>query len=73
MKKIQNAFISVFNKDNLKPLVEILNSFDVKLFSSGGTKLSLEQLGSKVTSVEEITNYQIRKQIVMCRAEIMYP
>ena len=57
MKKIQNAFISVFNKDNLKPLVEILNSFDVKLFSSGGTKLSLEQLGSKVTSVEEITNY----------------
>ena len=57
MKKIQNAFISVFNKDNLKPLVEVLNSFDVKLFSSGGTKLSLEQLGGEVTSVEEITNY----------------
>ena len=57
MKKVQNAFISVFKKDNLKPLIEILNSFDVKLFSSGGTKLSIEELGGEVTSVEEITNY----------------
>jgi len=57
MKKVQNAFISVFKKDNLKPLIETLNSFDVKLFSSGGTKLSIEELGGEVTSVEEITNY----------------
>ncbi|MBH75931.1 MAG: bifunctional phosphoribosylaminoimidazolecarboxamide formyltransferase/IMP cyclohydrolase PurH [Flavobacteriales bacterium] len=57
MKKVQNAFISVFKKDNLKPLIETLISFDVKLFSSGGTKLSIEELGGEVTSVEEITNY----------------
>ena len=57
MKKINSAFISVFNKGNLKPLVSLLIKFNIKLYSSGGTKIALEKLGCKVTSVEDITQY----------------
>ncbi len=57
MKKINSAFISVFNKGNLKPLVSILSKFNIKLYSSGGTKIALEKLNCKVTSVEDITEY----------------
>tara|TARA_B100001250_G_scaffold349028_1_gene319994 strand:+ start:364 stop:1881 length:1518 start_codon:yes stop_codon:yes gene_type:complete len=57
MKKINSAFISVFNKEKLKPLVSTLNKLNIKLYSSGGTKLELEKLECTVTSVEEITEY----------------
>ena len=57
MKEIKSAFISVFNKDNLKPLVQKLHTLNVKIFSSGGTKIALEKLNISVTSVEEITQY----------------
>ena len=57
MKKINSAFISVFNKENLEPLVSLLIKFNIKLYSSGGTKIALEKLGCKVISVEDITQY----------------
>ena len=57
MKKINSAFISVFNKENLEPLVSLLTKFNIKLYSSGGTKLALDKLGCKVMSVEDITQY----------------
>ena len=57
MKKINSAFISVFNKENLKPLVSILKKLNIKLYSSGGTKIALEKLNCKVISVEEMTKY----------------
>ena len=57
MKKINSAFISVFNKENLEQLVSLLIKFNIKLYSSGGTKIALEKLGCKVISVEDITQY----------------
>lgn len=57
MKKINSAFISVFNKENLESLVSLLLKLNIKLYSSGGTKIALEKLGCKVTSVEDITQY----------------
>ncbi len=57
MKQINSAFISVFNKENLKPLISLLKKLNIKLYSSGGTKIELEKLGCQVTSVEEITEY----------------
>jgi len=57
MKQINSAFISVFNKDNLKPLISLLEKLNIKLYSSGGTKLALEKLGCQVISVEDITKY----------------
>ena len=44
MKKINSAFISVFNKENLEPLVSLLTKFNIKLYSSGGTKIALDKL-----------------------------
>jgi phosphoribosylaminoimidazolecarboxamide formyltransferase / IMP cyclohydrolase len=56
-KKIQSALISVFYKDGLAPIVELLHKNGVKLFSTGGTQTFIEELGIPVTAVEDLTNY----------------
>jgi phosphoribosylaminoimidazolecarboxamide formyltransferase / IMP cyclohydrolase len=57
MKKIQSALISVYYKDNLEPLVELLKAQGVTIYSTGGTQTFLEGLGAKVTAVEDLTQY----------------
>jgi phosphoribosylaminoimidazolecarboxamide formyltransferase / IMP cyclohydrolase len=57
LKKISSALISVYHKDNLENIVKKLNSLNVKLYSTGGTKDFIEALGIKVTAVEDITSY----------------
>ena len=57
MKKIQSALISVYYKDNLEPLVELLKAQGVTIYSTGGTQSFLEGLGAKVTAVEDLTQY----------------
>lgn len=56
-KKIKSALISVFYKDNLEPIIRLLDELNVKLYSTGGTQKFIEELGAKVTAVEEVTNY----------------
>ncbi len=56
-KKIKNALISVFNKDNLKPVVDRLNELGVCIYSTGGTQKYIESLGVEVTPVENLTSY----------------
>ena len=56
-KKIKNALISVYHKDQLAPVVEKLAALDVQLYSTGGTQSFIEDLGIKVTSVESLTSY----------------
>lgn len=56
-KKITSALISVFYKDNLAPIVELLDKQGVKIFSTGGTQKFIEDLGTRVTSVESLTSY----------------
>lgn len=55
--KINNALISVYNKDNLKPIIDELVTLNVNIYSTGGTKQYIESLGVKVISVEELTHY----------------
>ena len=57
MKRIENALISVFHKDGLKPIVEKLHSLGVTLYSTGGTQHFIEELGIPVVPVEELTSY----------------
>ncbi len=57
LKKIGSALISVYHKDNLEEIVKKLDSLGVKLYSTGGTKDFIDQLGIKVTAVEDITSY----------------
>ena len=56
-KKVESALISVYYKDRLEPLVELLKLHDVTIYSTGGTQSFLEGLGAKVTAVEDLTAY----------------
>jgi phosphoribosylaminoimidazolecarboxamide formyltransferase / IMP cyclohydrolase len=56
-KKIKNALISVYYKDNLEPVIHQLNALGVKIFSTGGTQEFIEKLGVAVTPVETLTSY----------------
>ncbi len=56
-KKIKSALISVFYKDNLEPIIELLKAQDVKIYSTGGTQKFIESQGAEVIPVEELTGY----------------
>ena len=56
-KKIKNALISVYYKDNLDPVIKKLQALGVGIFSTGGTQNFIESLGVEVTPVEELTSY----------------
>src|SRR6218665_872418 len=57
LKKIKNALISVYYKDNLEPVIHQLNALGVKIFSTGGTQEFIEKLGVSVIPVESLTSY----------------
>lgn len=57
MKKIQSALLSVYYKDGLAPIVELLHQHGVKLYSTGGTQTFIEEMGVPVTAVETLTGY----------------
>ncbi len=56
-KKISAALISVYAKDNLAPLIKLLDSQGVKLYSTGGTLKFINNLGLAATAVEDLTQY----------------
>jgi phosphoribosylaminoimidazolecarboxamide formyltransferase / IMP cyclohydrolase len=56
-KKIKNALISVFYKENLDPIVKKLNELGVTIYSTGGTQKFIEDLGVDVVRVEDLTSY----------------
>lgn len=57
MKKIKSALISVFYKDGLDEIVEMLASAGVTIYSTGGTLSFIESLGHKAIAVESLTGY----------------
>lgn len=56
-RKIKNALISVFYKDNLEGIVQELNKQGVTIYSTGGTQKFIEDLGIPVVRVEDLTSY----------------
>ena len=56
-KKIQSALISVFYKDGLEPIVQLLSSLGITIYSTGGTQQFIEKLGLPVIPVENLTSY----------------
>ena len=56
-KKINSALISVYHKDNLNKIIQVLDEFNVKIYSTGGTYAYIKNLGIDAVSVESITNY----------------
>ncbi len=57
LKKIQSALISVYYKDNLEPVIELLKKQGVKIYSTGGTQKFIEEQGGEVMAVEDLTSY----------------
>jgi len=55
--KIKSALISVYYKDRLGPLVELLKQHNVTIYSTGGTQAFLEEQGAEVVAVEDLTAY----------------
>ena len=58
MKKINSILISVFHKDGLNKITDLLKSQpEITIYSTGGTFHFLESQGLVVTKVEELTGY----------------
>ena len=56
-KKIQSALISVFYKDGLENIVQLLSEQGITIYSTGGTQTFIEKMGIKVVPVEDLTTY----------------
>ncbi len=56
-KKINKALISVYYKDQLAPIIKLLQKHGVTLYSTGGTQKFIEEQGAKVVAVEDLTGY----------------
>ena len=70
MRKIQSALISVSDKSNLKPLLQILNKNKVKLISSGGTFKTIKKLKFKCVKISDFTGF---KEILDGRVKTLHP
>jgi len=55
--KIQSALISVFYKDHLASIIELLKANGVTIYSTGGTQKFIEEQGAEVVPVEDLTSY----------------
>ncbi len=56
-KKIQSALISVYDKENLSPIIKLLALLKVKIYSTAGTQQFIKKLGVKVTALENVTGF----------------
>lgn len=70
LKKIQTALISVYDKENLLPVIEKLQDLGVTIYSTGGTQKFIERQSISVQSVEELTGYP---SILSGRVKTLHP
>jgi phosphoribosylaminoimidazolecarboxamide formyltransferase/IMP cyclohydrolase len=70
MKKIKTALISVSDKKNLKPLLNVLRKNKVKIISSGGTYKEIKRLKFKCLEVSDFTN---SPEILEGRVKTLHP
>ncbi len=68
--KIKTALISVSDKKNLKPILNALKKYKVKIISSGGTFREIKKLKFKCIEVSEFTN---SSEILEGRVKTLHP
>ncbi|MFD1469692.1 bifunctional phosphoribosylaminoimidazolecarboxamide formyltransferase/IMP cyclohydrolase [Hymenobacter caeli] len=56
-RPVRAALLSVYHKDRLGPLVQVLRQHGVTLYSTGGTQQFLESEGATVVAVEDLTGF----------------
>ena len=69
-KKIKTALISVSDKNNLKPLLNILKKNKIKIISSGGTYKEIKRLKFNCLEVSDFTN---SPEILEGRVKTLHP
>ena len=57
MKKINNALISVYYKDQLESIIKKLKELNINIYSTGGTYDFIKQQGMEAQTVESLTSY----------------
>ncbi len=70
MKKIKSALISVSDKSNLKPLLQILKKYKIKLLSSGGTFKEIKKLKFDCLEISKFTG---SNEILGGRVKTLHP
>ena len=70
MKKERSAIISVSNKSNLKPVLDILKKNNIKIISSGGTFKKIQKLKYKCIEVSNFTGFN---EILQGRVKTLHP
>ena len=70
MKKIKRALISVSDKKNLKPLLDILKKNKIEIISSGGTFKEIKKLKFKCI---EVSKYTGSNEILEGRVKTLHP
>ena len=70
MKKIKTALISVSDKSNVKPLLQILKKNNIKLISSGGTYKIIKSLKFNCLEVSKFTD---SNEILDGRVKTLHP
>ncbi|MDR0667037.1 MAG: bifunctional phosphoribosylaminoimidazolecarboxamide formyltransferase/IMP cyclohydrolase [Prevotellaceae bacterium] len=56
-RKITNALLSVYCKENIETLVRLLNEWGITIYSTGGTLDFIANMGIEARSVESLTGY----------------
>ena len=69
-RKIETALISLSDKKNLRPLLQILKKNNVKIISSGGTFKEIKKLKFKSIEVSDFTNFN---EILDGRVKTLHP
>jgi phosphoribosylaminoimidazolecarboxamide formyltransferase / IMP cyclohydrolase len=57
VKKIHSALISVYYKEGLEPIVQLLHRLGITIYSTGGTQQFIEKLQIPCIPVERLTGY----------------
>ena len=70
MRRIKKALISVSDKSNLKPLLQVLQKNKIELISSGGTFKIIKKLKFKCVEVSEFTGFN---EILDGRVKTLHP
>ena len=70
MKKIRTALISISDKTNLKPVLNILKKYNIKIISYGGTFQAIRKLKFKCL---EISNFTGTDEILGGRVKTLHP
>ncbi len=69
-KTIKSALISVYHKENLEPILEVLKANAVQIYSTDGTQGFIENLGMSVIPIEDVTGYP---SILSGRVKTLHP